>query len=390
MTAPTRGDWSLHRKGPADSARHMEKVREAIKENLPEIIAEENIITSDGKRLIKVPIRSLEEYRFRFDPYQGERVGQGGGDTRVGDVVGRRPREGQGQGPGTGRRAGDQPGIDYYEAEMTVDELAELIFEDLGLPNLRPRAEQEVPTESHKFTDVRRKGPLGNLDRRRSILESMKRTARATGEAEFRGFREEDLRFRVWEQEVRRQTAAVVIAMRDASGSMGDFKKYLTRSLFFWMTRFLRTKYQDVEIVFTVHHAEAREVDEEAFFHLGESGGTKVSSAYQLCLNLIQERYDPARWNIYPFHFSDGDNWSEGDNKLCVELVQKILPMVSLFGYGEIREPGYTSTLMQAFTAIDDPRFVRVVITDKRDVYPALQKWFSRGDGALAAGSAIS
>lgn len=272
---------------------------------LPEIIAEESIITSDGKRLVKVPIRTLEEYRFRFDPYDGEKVGQGDGNTKEGDVIGRRPGGRSGSGSG---QAGGQPGVDYYEAEITVDELAELIFEDLGLPHLRPKAEQELPTEAVRFTDIRKKGPLANLDKRRSILESIRRRAREEGEAEYEGLTEDDLRFRVWEQEWRRQTSAVVIAMRDASGSMGEYKKYLTRSMCFWMLRFLRTKYQNVEIVFLVHHMEAQEVDEEAFFHLGESGGTKVSSAYELCQQVIEERYPPERWNIYPFHFSDGES----------------------------------------------------------------------------------
>ncbi len=233
MISPSRGDWSLHRKGPADQARHMEKIKEAIRENLPEIIAEETIITSDGKRLIKVPIRSLEEYRFRFDPYQGEKVGQGDGDTAEGDVIGRRPSQERGQ----GRQAGNDSGEEYYEAEISLDELAELIFEDLGLPNLRPKSEQEVPSETDQLTEIRKKGPLGNLDKRRSIIESIKRLARQDGDACFRGLKPDDLRFRVQEQEWRRHSAAVVIAMRDASGSMGEFKKYLTRSLFFWKRR---------------------------------------------------------------------------------------------------------------------------------------------------------
>jgi len=357
----------------------LEKIKEAIKENLPEIIAEESIITSDGKRLIKVPIRSLEEYRFRFDPYQGERVGQGNGDSKVGDVLGKGPSQGKG---GRGKQAGDQPGTDYYEAEISVDELAELIFEDLGLPDLRPKSTREVPTESVKFTEVRKKGPMGNLDKRRTIMENMKRNA-LKGKPVFGNLTNEDLRFKVWEQEMRPSSSAVVLAMRDASGSMGEFKKYITRSLFFWMVRFLRTKYQDVEIVFITHHSEAQEVDEDTFFHLGESGGTRVSSAYSLCWKIVNERYDPERWNIYPFHFSDGDNWSEADNKLCIELVNKLLTVSNLFGYGEIREGGYTSSLMSAFTQIKDPRFVIVTISEKRDVYPALQKWFSRGGVAI-------
>lgn len=124
-------------------------------------------------------------------------------------------------------------------------------------------------------------------------------------------------------------------------------------------------------------------MDEETFFHLGESGGTKVSSAYNLCWEIVNQRYDPARWNIYPFHFSDGDNWSDSDNKLCVEIIRKLLPVSNLFGYGEIRDGGYTSSLMGAFTDLRDPKFVIVTITEKRDVYPALQKWFSRGGEAF-------
>lgn len=324
-----------------DQARHTEKIKEAIKENLAEVIAEESIITSDGKKIVKVPIRSLEEYRFRFDPLAGDKLGQGDGDTQVGDVIGRLPK----REPGAGHQGGDIPGVDYYEAELTVDELAALMFEDLGLPDLRPKAEVEVPSEAVKFTDVRRRGPMNNLDKRRTMMENIKRNA-LQGRPVFRGLSQEDLRFKVWSHDVKRTSAAVVIAMRDASGSMGEFKKYITRSLFFWMVRFLRTKYQNVEIVFVVHHSEAKEVDEDSFFHLGESGGTKVSSAYQLCHDIIQDRYDPSRWNIYPFHFSDGDNWSEADNRVCVELVHKLLAVSNLFGYGEIREGGYTSSLM--------------------------------------------
>lgn len=232
MVSHSWHDWSLHRKGPADQARHAEKVKDAIKQNLPDIIAEESIITSDGKKLIKVPIRTLEEYRFRFDPNQGQRVGQGDGDTEVGDIVARGPGKGQGAGGG---KAGGDPGFDFYEAELSVDELAELIFEDLGLPNLRPKATQELPTESVKFTEVRKKGPMSNLDKRRTIMENLKRNARE-GEPVFGGVQNDDLRFKVWEQETRPSSSAVVIAMRDASGSMGEFKKYITRSLFFWMS----------------------------------------------------------------------------------------------------------------------------------------------------------
>ena len=62
----TKSDWSLHRKGLIDQQRHNEKIKDAIKENLADIVSREDIILSDGKTVIKVPIRSLEEYKFRY------------------------------------------------------------------------------------------------------------------------------------------------------------------------------------------------------------------------------------------------------------------------------------------------------------------------------------
>lgn len=369
-------DWSLHRKGPADQARHKEKVKEAIRENLPEIVSEESIITSDGKKIVKVPIRSLEEPRFRFDEGKSDQVGQGSGGSNVGDVIGQAPGQGQ-AGPGKGRQAGNEPGIDYYDAEITIDELAEMIFEDLSLPNLQQKSSPEMEAETVRFNDIRRAGALANLDKKRTILENLRRNARL-GDPHFRDIQMDDLRYKTWTRDVIRETNAVIIAMRDVSGSMGDFEKYISRSFYFWMVRFLRKKYNNVKIVFITHHTDAKEVDEETFFQLGESGGTRVSSAYRLALDIIEQKYDPAHWNIYPFHFSDGDNWGDSDNRLCVELVEKLAATCNIFGYGEIQEGKRwsSSTLMSAFSVIKDDKFVAVTISDKKGVYPALQKFF--------------
>jgi sporulation protein YhbH len=376
MYSITKQDWSLHRKGPIDQQRHKEKIKEAIKKNLSDIVSEENIILSDGKKTIKVPIRSLEEYRFRYDYNQRKGVGQGDGNSKVGDVLG----SDQGEGQGKGKEAGDQPGVDYYEAEVSIDELAQLIFEDLGLPNLEEKKYQELESESVRFTDVRKVGIMANLDKKRTIKENIKRNAMA-GDARFKDVRNDDLRFKTWEKEVKFQSNAVVIAMMDVSGSMGEFEKYIARSFYFWMVRFLRTKYNNVNIIFISHHTEAKEVTEEEFFNKGESGGTQVSSAYELALQIIKERYNPQDWNIYPFHFSDGGNlpW---DNDRCVELVQKYIEICNIFGYGEIRESHYSlmSTLMSAYSRIDNKKFVGVTISDKAEVYPALRRFFSQKD----------
>jgi uncharacterized sporulation protein YeaH/YhbH (DUF444 family) len=107
-----------------------------------------------------------------------------------------------------------------------------------------------------------------------------------------------------------------------------------------------------------------------------------VSSAYELALDVVNERFNPSQWNTYVFHFSDGDNWGDVDNQRCVELVRDILAVSSAFGYGEIRQGGggVPSTLMRSFSPIDDPRFIRVTVASKEDVYPALRTFFSTPD----------
>ncbi|MCS7079704.1 MAG: sporulation protein YhbH [Chloracidobacterium sp.] len=377
-----QNDWSLHRKGIIDQERHKERVKEAIRKNLGSIVSNESIILSDGRKTVKVPIRSLEEYKFRFDPHKRKHVGQGDGHSKVGDVIARGAQPGTGPGKGGGP-AGDAPGQEYYEAEVNIDDIAALIFEDLQLPFLEERANKAMPARTTRFTEIRRTGPLSNLDKRRSIIENIKRNAIERGRAQIGGFRKEDLRFKSWEEDIRFESNAVVMAMMDVSGSMGEFKKYIARSFYFWMVRFLRTKYDNVEIVFISHHTEAKEVTEEQFFTQGESGGTVVSSAYRLALDIIEKRYPPKDWNIYPFHFSDGDNYYS-DNDEAVRLADKLIATCNLFGYGEIGDEG-TSGYRRSSGALlsifkehlkRQDRFIGVRIDSKEDVYPALKEFF--------------
>ena len=378
-----RNDWSLQRKGQIDQERHKERVKEAIKKNLGSIVSNESIILSDGKRKVKVPIRSLDEYKFRFDYRKKKHVGTGDGKSQVGDVIG---REGSpGQGPGKGPGAGDSPGQDYYEADVEIDEIARLIFEDLHLPYLEDKAKQAVQSKTTKFTEIRRSGIMSNLDKRRSILENLKRNAREHGQAQIGGFKKEDLRYKTWEEEIRYESNAVVISMMDVSGSMSEFKKYIARSFYFWMVRFLRSKYDQVKIVFISHHTEAKEVTEEQFFTQGESGGTVVSSAYKLALDIIAERFPVRDWNIYPFHFSDGDNYYS-DNDEAVRLADEMITTCNLFGYGEIGDEGALSYRRSSGALLSifkdrlkhQDRFVGVRIDEKEDVYPALKEFFGK------------
>lgn len=363
-------NWSLHHKGRLDQERHREKVRQAIRNNLAEIISEENIITSEEHRLVRIPVRSIRQYCFRFNQHQQKQIGQGNEATAIGDVV----ASGRSQGL-RGKNAGSEPGLDYYEAEVSLDELSELLFDELALPNLEEKARPHLVAERIEFHDVRRRGPAGNLDRRRTVTAVFKRNA-LNGAPGFHGLTRDDLRYRTWVPVHRPQSAAVVLAMMDNSGSMGPFEKYIARSFFFWMVRFLRTNYDNVEIVFLAHHTEAWETTEDRFFSKGESGGTRCSTVYRLALDILATRFPPQLYNIYAFHFSDGDNLAS-DNDQCLALIGELLKVCNLVGYGEIEGPYYyTSTLRAVFRKISDPRFVTVGVREKNEVYKALKTFF--------------
>jgi sporulation protein YhbH len=372
--------WDLRRRGLKDSIRHDKRVREAIKQNLRELIAEETIITSDGQKMVKIPVRYLDQYRFIFDrATNGRGVGQGPGN--VGDVI---ASEGNGSAPG---QAGNQPGQEIYEAEFALDELTRMMLEDLALPWLEEKQKDQVKTTTWRFDDVRKKGPLANLDWRRTLKENLKRQA-ARGEARIGKLTDRDLRFRVPEIHEEFHSNCAVYLLMDRSGSMTTEKKYITKSFFFWMVRFLQLKYRTVETMFIAHDTEAAIVPEKDFFTLSNSGGTMCSSAYALALDHITKHHPPTRWNNYVFHFSDGDNFAD-DNPRCLRLIQDLLNVSTMVGYGEVNydeffavHPGrgmyrapQWSTLHREFKAIEHPRFVAVTIEQREQVYEALREF---------------
>lgn len=364
-----REDWGLFRKGEEDARRHQEKLKEIIRQRLPELITEESLILADDRRKVRIPLRLVEEFRFRFASHQEMLVGQAGSQPGADETI---------VFPGTGRGggAGTEPGIDYYEAEVSVEEIAEVVFEELALPHYEPKntANRGI---SEEWADLRRQGIRACLDRRRTLLNAFKRHAKEGGKGGFR-LCPSDLRFRVWRSIESPEARAVVLAMLDTSGSMGPLEKYLARSFFFWMVRFLEANYANVEVVYLAHHAEARETTASEFFRKGESGGTRCSSVYELALDIIETRYPPTEYNIYAFHFSDGDNLP-ADNERCVELIGRLLEVANLVGYGEIEGPYfYTSTLKTVYQSIAHPRLVVVTLRERKDVYRALKAFFAR------------
>jgi len=376
--------WDLRRRALKDSIRHDKRVKEAIRKNLKELIAEENIITSDGKKLVKLPLRYLDQYRFRFGP-MGSGTGQGPGN--IGDVIARDGQPGEGS-----EQAGDQPGEQVYEAEISVEELTRMMLEDLALPWLEEKDQQEITTTTYTFDEVRRKGSMANIDKKRTLIENLKRHA-ANKQPKVGAFRDADLRFKVWSVREEYHSNAAVYLLMDRSGSMTTEKKYIAKSFFFWLVRFLRLKYKTVDTVFIAHDTEAQIVPEQDFFTISNSGGTMCSSAYRMALEHILQYHPKSRWNNYVFHFSDGDNWDE-DNPRCKALITQLLDHTAMVGYGEIRyhdeasfygwansyNPTW-STLHKELSTIAHQRFITVAIKQKEDVYRALQTFLVRKEG---------
>ena len=208
-------------------------------------------------------------------------------------------------------------------------------------------------------------------------MRNIMRNAEETGVARIGNILPEDYRVRTWEEEKKPENSAVVIAMADVSWSMGDFEKYVTRAFCWWTVGFLRSKYPKVDIVFVAHDTEAREVTEEQFFSRGTGGGTKCSSANRLALDLINERYSTDTYNVYPLHFSDGDNWM-GDNEKSVELVKELLEQdVNQYAYIQIGKSDTSGLLKDYRKNLTDERFKGLVIREKNDVLSALKQVFN-------------
>lgn len=388
-----------------DRQRHRDKIRKSIRENIADIIAEESIIGGDREKIIKIPIRSIKEYRFIYGENSAG-VGQGNGKAKPGDVV----SKGDTGQPDASGEAGNTPGVDAFETDITLDELVEIMFEDLELPDLQRKALREIESERFgKRKGYRREGIRARLDKRGSARNRVRRKLSVTRsraeQQEEEGelpeelqdetrfpFHKEDLRYNYVTTETKPQSNAVVICIMDTSGSMGTVKKYLARSFYFLLFQFVRMKYSQVELVFIAHHTEASEVTEQDFFHKVESGGTYISSGYQKALDIIQERYHPSLWNIYAFHCSDGDNFYS-DNDKALQTAGELCDLCNLFGYGEIKPSGsayYSGSMLEVFSALSRDNFQAIVIEGKEDLWPGFRAFMMRDAvvrEAVAAGS---
>ncbi|MBH25523.1 MAG: hypothetical protein CMH57_13955 [Myxococcales bacterium] len=319
-----------------DHRRFRQIVRGKIKRNLKRYMSQGELIGRKGKDKVSIPIPRIDIPRFRFGQRQSGGVSQGNGD--VGDSLGQGDQQ-----PGQGGQAGDQAGDHSLEVEVSLDELAEIMGEELELPRIEPKGKESLETLKEKYTGIRPVGPESLRHFKRTYKQALKRMV-ATGAYNPNNpivlpIRE-DKRYRAWTEIKERHANAVIVYMMDVSGSMGDEQKEIVRIESFWIDTWLRSQYQGIESRYIIHDATAREVDAHTFFHTRESGGTMISSAYSLCARIIEAEYPLEDWNIYPFHFSDGDNWSVDDTLECMNLLRdQLIPSCNMFGYGQVESP---------------------------------------------------
>ncbi len=358
-----------------DHGRFRQIVRGKIKKDLRKYMTQGELIGKKGKDLVSIPLPQIDIPHFRFGRNQG---GVGSGDGEPGDPVGGQPQEGDGQG-----EAGDQPGEHILEVDLTMEELAKILGEELALPNIQPKGKRTIMAEKERYSSIRRQGPESLKHFKRTFVRALRRQI-AMGNYDPDNPIiipiKADKVYKSWQITHVPESNAVIFYMMDVSGSMGDEQKELVRTTAFWIDTWLRSQYKTMESRYVTHDAAAREVDQDTFYKTRESGGTAISTAYRLCADILKENYSPQDWNIYLFHFSDGDNLLS-DNEVCFKILRdELLPNVNLFAYGQVRSLyGSGEFKRKLDDALDMENLITADIKNKEEIYDAIKIFLGKG-----------
>jgi len=372
-------DRRLNPKGKSlgNRQRFLRRARNQIREAVQKSLKDSSVADLAKDRKIKISTKGTREPRFRLDPKSaGERdfVLPGNKEFSTGDEI-KKPRAGDGA--GRGKDASDSgESEDDFEFTMTQDEILDIFFEDLALPNLVRTTLKETPSKTWRRAGITTSGSPNqiNLIRtmrhaqgrrlalRRPKLEDVKaleaaldlaeredppaieriaalkeQLAKANAKRKWVGFIDPvDVRFNAFTEQPVPTSQAVMFCLMDVSGSMGEREKDLAKRFYMLLHLFLKRRYEKVDVVFIRHTHDAQEVDEQEFFYSRQSGGTIVSTALDKMLEIQQRRYATADWNIYAAQASDGYTQT-GDARHCVELLNgEIMPLCQYYAYIEI------------------------------------------------------
>ncbi|OOG74789.1 hypothetical protein B0E45_05155 [Sinorhizobium sp. A49] len=410
--------------------RFFKRVREELKRTIRDQIKSDRITDVDAAHGVPIPKRGADEPSFQHSRASGERnyVLPGNETFSPGDRL-NKPEKGGG---GGAARPGRGENTDDFLFVLSREEVLDLFFEDLELPDMvKLNLRETVSYKSHRvgFSTV---GTPCNINVGRTMRNSFGRrmALRRPSEREFQALAEEiaaleqedepslqqrrrlshlreelaaverrrlriayvdpvDVRFNRFERQPLPNASAVMFCLMDVSASMGEREKDLAKRFFVLLHLFLKRRYERIDIVFIRHTDEAREVDEETFFFSKLSGGTVVSTALEEMLRIIEDRYPSNLWNIYAAQASDGDN-ANGDSDRCAELLrEKLMRLCQYYAYVEIideRESeifGSTdngTSLWRAYRTVDCvvPNFQMTRVARPADIYPVFRKLFAR------------
>ena len=367
------GWYDLFSRGARDWLRHNEKVRESVQKSLPTLISGPEVLSGPGGRTVLVPVRLAEHARFRLRDAESE-TGAGQGAGEPGQVL--RPAQPQ-QGDAAGSEAGSGQGDLQFVLELKVEDVLDWLWEELKLPDLKPKEAPRQNDEEFVREGWDKRGVRSRLDRRRTVKQAIKRRAIQQAPAPFT---DDDLRFRQLVRRTKPATSAAVIFAIDVSGSMGETERQLAKTFFFFALQGIRRQYSKVEMAFVAHSAEAWEFNESQFFQTSGTGGTVSSTVFKLGREIVQERFDPAHYNVYLFYASDGENLVD-DREPATEALRELASSLNYGGFIEIRPAygispetemsGVLSRLQRESLPLGMAR-----VTGREDVWNALRQFF--------------
>jgi uncharacterized sporulation protein YeaH/YhbH (DUF444 family) len=367
--------YDLFSRGARDWLRHNDKVREAVQNHLPDLIAGPDLITGPQERTVQVPVRLLEHARFRLAEGRSQ-TGAGQGKGEPGDILQRgHPDQDDAGDMGEG---GNEDGEVRLLLEFSIDDVMDWIWEELKLPDLKPKPNARIDEMDLVREGWDKRGARSRLDRRRTVKEAIKRRAVQTDPVPFTN---DDLRFRQLVTRSRPSTSAVVFFVIDVSASMTQIERKLAKSFFFFALQGIRRKYSKVETRFIAHTTHAWEFSEAEFFQVSGIGGTIASSAFRLTLDIVKSEMNAAASNIYLFYASDGENFTE-DRAAATQSLVELAGMLNYIGYIETLPgvPRSLETEMRRLCNDLERRGLSVgssVLAGSDDVWRALRKFFS-------------
>lgn len=358
-----------------DHQRFRQIVKGRIRDDLRKFLTRGELLGREGHKSISIPVRGIEIPHFRYG--DNDDAGVGSGEGKPGDQA---DRDGDGIGPG-----GTEEGRHILEVEISLDELADILGEELKLPRIEPKGKRRLTSEKDRYSGIRQTGPESLRHFRRTYRRALRRqiiSGTYDPDNPTIVFERSDRTYRSWKTTTSPQSNAVILYMMDISGSMGDEQKELVRLEAFWIDAWLRRNYEGIESRYIVHDVRAGEVDRETFYRIREDGGTRISSAFRAARDLIASRYVAHEWNIYLFHFSDGDNSSESDSRECCTLLRdELLPLCNLLGYCQVASAYGSGNFINVLHEHlgDDERLVTSRVNSKDDIYDSIKAFFSAG-----------